>query len=53
MCFVSANAWDAHAAKANGYRVVWCNRGGQPPEKLPERPDAEIATLAALPDLIA
>ncbi len=23
VCFVSSNAWDAHAAKAFGYRVVW------------------------------
>ena len=52
MCFVSSNAWDAHAAKANGYRVAWCNRFGQAPERIPEPPDCEIATLAALPAIV-
>jgi 2-haloacid dehalogenase len=52
MCFLSSNAWDAHAAKAFGYRVVWCNRFGQAPERIPERPDGEISTLAALPEIV-
>ena len=52
MCFVSSNAWDAHAAKANGYRVVWCNRFGQAEERIPERPDVEIETLATLPEIV-
>ena len=52
MCFVSSNAWDAHAAKANGYRVAWCNRFGQAPERIPATPDAEIADLSCLPDLL-
>jgi 2-haloacid dehalogenase len=51
--FQSSNAWDAYAASAFGMRVVWCNRYGQRPERLPGRPDAEIATLAELPDLVA
>ena len=53
MCFVSSNGWYAFAAKAFGYRVLWCNRSGQPPERIPERPDAEATTLAALPGLLA
>jgi 2-haloacid dehalogenase len=53
MCFLSSNAWDAHAAKANGFRVLWCNRFNQAPERIPEAPDGEIATLAALPDLVS
>ncbi len=53
VCFLSSNAWDAHAAKAFGYRVLWCNRFGQAPERIPERPDGEIATLAALPEIVA
>jgi len=52
MCFLSSNAWDAHAAKANGYRVLWCNRFGQAPERIPEAPDGEIATLAVLPEIV-
>lgn len=52
MCFLSSNAWDAHAAKTNGFRVVWCNRFGQAPERIPELPDGEITTLAALPEIL-
>jgi len=52
MCFLSSNAWDAHAAKACGFRVLWCNRFGQPPERIPEVPDGEIETLSVLPDLV-
>ena len=48
MYFVSSNAWDACAAKAFGYQVVWCNRFGQPPERIPETPDAEIRDLRGL-----
>ncbi len=52
ICFVSSNGWDACAAKAFGFRVVWCNRFGQPPERIPETPDGEITTLAVLPDIV-
>ena len=52
VCFLSSNAWDAHAAKAYGYRVLWCNRFGQAPERIPEKPDGEIATLAALRGIV-
>lgn len=50
--FVSSNAWDAYAGKAFGFRVAWCNRFGQLPERLPEKPDLEIATLDELPEII-
>ena len=50
--FQSSNAWDAYAASAFGMRVVWCNRYGQRPEKLPGKPDREIASLAELPALV-
>ncbi len=50
--FQSSNAWDAYAASAFGMRVVWCNRYGQRPERLPGRPDHEISTLADLPALV-
>jgi 2-haloacid dehalogenase len=50
--FQSSNAWDAHAASAFGMRVVWCNRYGQRPERLPGAPDREVASLAELPALV-
>jgi 2-haloacid dehalogenase len=50
--FVSANGWDAFGAKAFGLRVAWCNRGGQPKERIPLAPDAEIRDLSGLPALL-
>lgn len=50
--FVTANGWDAWGAKAGGLRVAWCNRSGQPKERLGEGPDAEVASLAELPGLL-
>jgi 2-haloacid dehalogenase len=51
--FQSSNAWDAYAASAFGLKVVWCNRAGQPPERLPGKPDRVIKTLSELPGVIA
>ena len=50
--FQSSNAWDAYAASAFGMRVVWCNRYGQRPERLPGSPDHEVRTLSELPALV-
>jgi len=50
--FQSSNAWDAYAASAFGMQVVWCNRYEQRPERLPGKPDCEVASLAELPALI-
>ena len=50
--FQSSNAWDAFAASAFGMRVVWCNRYGQKPERLPGQPDHIVTTLADLPALV-
>ncbi|MDX1435076.1 MAG: haloacid dehalogenase type II [Gammaproteobacteria bacterium] len=50
--FQSSNAWDAGAAATFGFRVAWVNRFGQAEERLPDRPDAELDTLAALPALV-
>jgi 2-haloacid dehalogenase len=47
--FLSSNGWDAWAASAFGMRVVWCNRYGEPPERLPGRPDYEVRSLSDLP----
>ena len=52
ICFVSSNAWDAHGASAYGMRVVWCNRRGQVPDRLPGAPDAQVASLEQLPALL-
>jgi 2-haloacid dehalogenase len=52
ICFLSSNGWDAFSAKAFGFRVLWCNRFGQPPECIPDLPDGEITDLAGLPGLL-
>jgi 2-haloacid dehalogenase len=52
IAFQSSNAWDAHAASAFGMQVVWCNRYGQPRERLPGAPDREVSSLAALPEIV-
>ena len=51
-CFMSSNAWDAAAGANFGYRVVWVNRFGQPPERIPGDPEHETTTLEALPPLL-
>lgn len=53
VCFLSSNAWDAHAASDFGMRVVWCNRYRQRRERLPGSPNFEIETLAELPALLS
>ena len=52
MAFQSANAWDAAAAAHFGYRVVWINRFGQPRERIPGDPAAEIDTLDGLAGIL-
>lgn len=52
MSFQSSNAWDAAAASAFGYRVVWVNRFGQTRERIPDPPHAEIETLEELPGIV-
>jgi 2-haloacid dehalogenase len=52
ICFLSSNGWDAYAAKAFGFRVIWCNRFKQAPERIPTTPDAEMATMSELPDAV-
>lgn len=50
ICFLSSNGWDAYSAKAYGFRVLWCNRFGQAPERIPSTPDGEIGDLSELPE---
>lgn len=46
--FVSSNGWDAAAAKAYGFRVLWVNRMGEPPDRLPDLPDHVAADLSGV-----
>ena len=52
ICFLSSNGWDAAGAAAFGFRTVWVNRMGAPPENLPASPERRITTLAQLPALL-
>jgi len=53
IAFSSSNACDAYAASAFGLRVIWCNRYGQKPERLPGNPDREITSLDEFPSLVS
>ena len=48
--FVSSNCWDALGAKSYGFRVFWINRTGAPVDRLGFTPDAQLKSLAELPD---
>ncbi|MCX7150932.1 MAG: haloacid dehalogenase type II [Rhodocyclales bacterium] len=52
ICFLSSNGWDAYSAKAFGFRVIWCNRFAQVPERIPAAPDGEIINLSELPAML-
>ncbi len=52
ICFLSSNAWDAHAASHFGFRVAWVNRFKRERERLPKDPAAEIQNLLELPPLL-
>ena len=51
--FQSSNVWDAAAAGAFGFNVVWCNRSKAPLEYAWAFVPTEVETLAELPDLLA
>jgi len=46
--FVSSNSWDAWGAASFGFFVAWCNRAGQPAERLQPSPQAQLRGLAEL-----
>lgn len=52
ICFLSSNAWDVAGAATYGFQVVWINRFGQPRERLPGEPKAEIRRLDQLLPLL-
>ena len=51
--FVSSNAWDACGARHFGYQVCWVNRVGNTLDRLGHTPHHTIASLQALPELVA
>jgi 2-haloacid dehalogenase len=51
--FQSSNVWDAAAAGAFGFNVVWCNRGRAPLEYAWAFKPTECASLATLPEIVA
>jgi len=51
IAFVSANGWDAAGAASFGFTVAWLNRRGEPEDRLPARPAAQVASLSGLPVL--
>lgn len=50
--FQTANCWDAAGAAAFGLHVVWINRLGTRPDRLPAMPQVEVRSLRELPGLI-
>ncbi len=51
--FVSSNGWDAAAAAGYGFRTVWVNRAGDPPDRLPWTPQKTAGDLRMIPELAA
>ena len=49
--FVSSNGWDAAAAAGYGFVTAWVNRGGEPVDRLPWRPDHILTDLTSIPEL--
>ncbi len=52
IAFQSSNAWDVHGASCFGFRPVWVNRTGAPPERLPGGAEHELQSLVGLPGLV-
>lgn len=52
ICFVSANTWDAQAAKSFGFQVARINRFGLPDDNIPGRPDMLLDSLEQLPGVV-
>ncbi len=50
--FVSSNGWDIAGAGAFGFRTVWVNRRGLPPDRLPHQPAHILPDLSRLIDLL-
>lgn len=49
--FVSSNGWDAAGAAGFGFRTAWVNRGNEPIDRLPWKPQHILQDLTSIPDL--
>ena len=52
IAFVSSNGWDAAGAASFGFRTIWCNRTNAPAERIGSRPDAVVAGLRSLGEVL-
>ena len=52
ICFVSANTWDAQAAKSFGFQVARINRFGLKDDRIPGTPDRLLESLEQLPGIV-
>jgi 2-haloacid dehalogenase len=52
ICFVSANTWDAQAAKDFGFHVARINRFGLKDDRIPGKPDMLLESLEELPGVV-
>ena len=52
ICFVSANTWDAQAAKSFGFQVARINRFGLKDDRIPGIPDRLLESLEQLPGIV-
>lgn len=50
--FVSSNGWDAAGAAGYGFRTIWVNRAGEPPDRLYAEPHHVLPDLTRLPELV-
>lgn len=46
--FVSSNGWDVAGASAYGFRTVWVNRAGAPPDRLMAAPHTVLSDLSPI-----
>jgi 2-haloacid dehalogenase len=49
---VSSNGWDAAGAAGYGFRTIWVNRAGDPPDRLYADPHHTLRNLVSIPDLL-
>lgn len=49
--FVSSNGWDAGCAAGYGFQTAWVNRGEEPVDRLPWKPQHILNDLTTIPEL--